>query len=166
MYIQGPNSIQCLSYPVQRRDQNTPLKDVQISHNEAWKKDHWRSIECAYRRSPYFEYYEDRLGEVFMPDISSAVEFNIGLLKLILQLLQSDLTFELSESYQSSENFDADYRNSFNAKQNTHPFWFEPQSYTQVFRTFEPNLSILDLLFNEGPQSMGYLRSCYKEISR
>jgi len=161
-HIYSPNGKQTLVVPLKDRSERNVTKDIRISYNDPWQKLHWRSFEAAYRRSPYFEYYEDDLKNFyfekkfeFLIDLNSALmEFINISLKLTIKP-QSTVSFE-----QVNKDF-TDYRTIISPKEelNTDPS-FKVKEYTQVFDTkhgFISNLSIIDLLFNHGPRGMEYL---------
>lgn len=154
-YILSPNGVQKLIVPIEHNGERV-IKDLKISYAKDWQKEHFKSLEAAYRRSPYFEFYEDNLCSVFNKKHKYLIDLNINILEQLLILLQIENTFSLSKSYvESKEN---DFRAKYNAKKINN----ELPQYTQVFSEkmeFQPDLSILDLIFNEGPQSIIYLRN-------
>lgn len=157
--IYGANGPIKLSVPVVRKSGEKQLmKDIGIRNVEAWQHDHWQSIVSAYNRSPFFEYYADTLAPFFEKEWSSLMALNEASLEWALEHLQVPIKLELTTSYSTSE---LDYRGNFSGKQApTNPAIVNNQ-YLQVFSEkhgFRPNLSILDLLFNEGPNSAAYLQ--------
>lgn len=150
--ILGPNGIHRLSIPVQKTGQRTPLKNCRISYKENWQKDHWKSLEAAYRRSPYFEYYEDRFKSFYTEPVPRLVDFNLGLFDVINDALGLAISYQLSDRFiEPGTTESVDYRNhDFSSDNVTSP----GDSYIQVFgdrHPFTPNLSVLDALFNLGP---------------
>jgi len=129
------------------------MKDVKISYAEDWQKDHWKSLEASYRRSPYFEYYEHLFFPFYKEKKETLLEFNLELHDTILKILSLELPYSQSEKYSDYEN---DFRgHSFELKTE------EIKQYTQVFndrQEFAPNLSILDAIFNLGPQTTMLLK--------
>ena len=156
-YIYGPNGKQMLTIPVLHSKNKKKIRDneIQISWSENWQKQHWKSIESAYRSSPFFEFYEDELYAVFFKREEKLIEYNLSLIQCICNFL--DFPFEIKsefEFFELSPNelllIDAKSDNQRNT------------IYCQVFDNkhgFHPNLSILDLIFNMGPQSLTYLQS-------
>jgi hypothetical protein len=133
-----------------------PISDVQIAYQENWQIKHWRSIESAYRKSSYFEFYESFLFPLFCQREKSLFEWNSKLLNSILRHLKINHSYSLTESYNATPDV-YDYRNKITPASNP---GFELPKYFQVFSLkygFIPNLSILDLLFNIGNQSAAYL---------
>lgn len=136
---------------------HTRTNNVGISYAERWNVNHWRAIVSAYSASPYFLYYKDPLESILMHHYDRLIDLNDALLKLILKSLKITTLYTYSTDYLRSINCDTDYRNVFSPKKDL-PITFPP--YSQVFETkmpFAPNLSILDLLFNLGPDAKRYL---------
>jgi hypothetical protein len=166
MNILSPNGLLKLSIPIRKAKENTPLLYRKISYDWSWRKDHWRSLESAYRSSPFFEYYEDRLAPFFKEETGSLLELNLGILEVLRDALKIDLKWSLSDGFHGSDRYEADFRADFNARRQISPAWFRPVPYQQVFgEAFVPDLSILDLLFNCGPESVRILRESYQEPS-
>ena len=154
--IYGANGKLNLTIPIQhtKRDGHQKDSSVKIMWEENWQMLHWKSLTSAYRSSPYFEFYEDELKEVFFRQPKKLMDYNIDLLKCILSLLEIDLNYSFKESYSSLSSLEESLINA--KKQST----ISQPVYQQVFATkhgFIPHLSILDLLFNLGPQSIDYL---------
>ncbi|MGV4460151.1 WbqC family protein [Ornithobacterium rhinotracheale] len=154
-HILSPNGLQKLVVPIAHTGKRA-MKDLQISYAQDWQKEHLRSFEAAYRRSPYFEYYEDDLMPTFEKKHKFLLDLNLEILEQLLNLLQIENKFSLSESYIESPA--EDFRQAYDAK---NPVEDLPE-YTQVFSEklqFIPDLSVVDLLFNEGPKSIVYLKN-------
>ncbi|HNQ61209.1 MAG TPA: WbqC family protein [Bacteroidia bacterium] len=132
------------------------IEDIEMITEERWKIIHWRSIISSYRRSPFFEYYEDELKELFYSNESNLFKFNINCLELIFRILKRPLRYKLTDQYKKDISF-TDLRDSFNPKKKA------PSSlskYHQVFENehgFIEDLSILDVICNLGPDSISYL---------
>lgn len=162
-YVLGPNGPQRLSVPLAKgKHQRSAMKDIEISYHEDWQKDHWHTLEACYRRSPYFEYYEDQFAPFWEGQIYSLWEFNERLLRLVLELCEIELDTEYSEQYEGDPSPDTlDARSLFRHNQPV-PLGYRPPVYQQVFHDrhpFESNLSIIDLLFNKGPETKSILSS-------
>ncbi|MEO6979155.1 MAG: WbqC family protein, partial [Mucilaginibacter sp.] len=114
-------------------------------------------LQACYRRSAYFEYYEDELAPFYEKRFDYLFDYNERLLQFVLKAMKMKIDFKYTESYEPSYPELADYRESINPKQETA---FNQKPYFQVFddrKGFIKNLSIVDLLFNQGPHSINYL---------
>ena len=159
MYIYSPNGIQLLNVPIKHSiDKHQKYKDVRIENDFGWQKNHFKSLEAAYRTSPFFEYFEDD----FRPLFEKKQEFILDLNLQIFELINSSLGIKIeaqktTEFFHDSLNYD-DFRSLVNGKKDV----TQIEEYTQVFNEkhgFINNLSILDLLFNEGRYAVDYLRN-------
>ena len=149
--IAGPNGVQKLSVPTIKATR-TCLRDVAINYAEPWQKLHWRSLEAAYNRSPFFEFYKDELQVIFFTKYHHLAELGLALVHWCANKLQVSTTFEVSNAYVELDEKELDYR--MEIPEHT------PVEYYQVFtdkHRFIPNLSILDALFNCGPEAPSYL---------
>ena len=159
-YIYGANGKLSLNIPVIHSQNNRQkYRDVQIQNSEKWQRNHWKSLESAYRTSPYFEFYEYELKPLFETPANNLYDFNLLCIKTICGCLQIDLKVHKSESYVKDADSKIDYRFLVNAKQEKNISF---NNYIQVFANkhgFISNLSILDLLFNEGPNSINYMEA-------
>lgn len=158
--ILSPNGLQKLIVPI-KHSGNRAMKDLKISYAHDWQKEHLRSLEAAYRRSPYFEYYEDDISSIFEQKFEQLTDLNLFILEQLLRILQIDKNVEVSHTYISAE------KNNFKNKYNSKKLKINMPKYLQVFHEkmdFQPDLSFLDLLFNEGPQSIIYLNNFTNNI--
>jgi len=133
------------------------FKDVKIANETNWQLQHWKSLQSAYRTSPFFEFYEDELQPLFTKKEIFLLDFNFKCIDVIFDCLQLDAIVTKTESYQKTIEDKTDLRHLVNTK---HEQKFS--NYIQVFNnkhSFINNLSILDLLFNEGTNALNYLQS-------
>lgn len=159
MYIYSPNGQQLLNIPVKHNtDKGRQMfKDVKIEEAFDWQKQHFKSLEAAYRSSPFFEYFEDDIRPLFEKKHTFMLDLNFEALEIVTSCLGMDLNYDKSTEFFREPNDKTDYRYLVNGKKDTSEF----ESYTQVFgdkHGYINNLSILDLLFNEGRYAMDYLK--------
>lgn len=159
-HIYGANGKLSLNIPVHHTHKNRQLyRDVKISNDSKWQSLHWKSLQSAYRTSPFFEYYEDEIAPLFHPKENFLMDFNFKCFEIILDCLQLDINFDKTNSFEKEPQGVTDFRYLVNARKEPQ---FNFDIYTQVFsgkHGFIGNLSILDLLFNEGPNSLSYLEA-------
>ncbi|MFC7523354.1 WbqC family protein [Parapedobacter sp. GCM10030251] len=148
-----------LIVPVQRGHKgHTKMKDVKISYEWDWQRLHWMSLQTAYRSSAYFEYYEDDFLPFYRQRYDWLVDYNVAQLELLLRLLKIARTVGYTESYRQDYPPHLDFRSSIHPKRDSPVASHKP--YYQVFENkcgFLANLSVVDLLFNHGPQSKEFL---------
>ncbi|MCF8346304.1 MAG: WbqC family protein [Bacteroidales bacterium] len=166
--ILGANGPIDLVVPVvKNHGKKTPMKDLRIAYDTMWQKDHWRSIVSAYASSPFFEFMEDVFSEFFHKRETFLVDLNLGLMHAALDQLQEKIRIEKSTSFSCSAP-GTDTLEAIHPKRafrlTTHNF--QPAVYHQVFSEkhgFVPDLTILDLLFNEGPNANAILRESIRK---
>ncbi len=162
-YILSANGPLSLNIPVDRTfGCSLPIRDVRIDYSREWQKLHWRAIVSAYRSSPYFEHYCCLLEPFYTKKELFLFDYNCELLETICGVIDSRIKTGLTECFQRHYNLN-DYRYSIHPKRES-PLNFnnEKGRYFQVFAHkfgFIQNLSIIDLLFNEGPLTAGYIQS-------
>lgn len=151
-----------LNIPIQHvgKNQGRQLyKNVALENQYKWQRQHWRSIQTAYRTSPYFEFYEDEIAPLFTKTYAHLLDYNLKTIEIICDCLELEKptlktsTFELNPSESRDMRFLVDAKRKVDI---VHP------EYTQVFgdrHGFIQNVSILDLLFNEGPNALTYLKN-------
>ncbi len=156
--IYSPQGSLALVVPVVKGSKvHTKVKDVRISYDFDWQRLHWMSLQTSYRRSAYFEYYEDDFAPFYNKQWKFLFDYNYELFTLITRLLKMKSASGFTESYEQHYDDRADYRGTIHPKKGSERN-FKP--YFQVFEEragFIPGLSIVDLLFNQGPQSGSYL---------
>ena len=151
--VMTANGVQTLTIPVIKTNGNHTLtKDIEISYKESWQQVHLRCLESAYRKSAYFDYYFPYFEKIYKQKFNTLVELNDFCLKTILKIMKVKKDYSFTTDFEriADEN---DYRISLSKGSNK----IEMKPYYQVFADrhgFIPNLSIVDLLFNEGPNSI------------
>lgn len=156
-YIYGPNGKQLLNIPVKHTSKSSKrkTKDTLVDNTDSWQKQHLKSIQIAYRNSPFFEFYQDDILSIFKKEYTYLLDVNIDTYLFITDAIQINQQFSKTTEYDvSTEN---DYRSLANAKRK-HNYKFD--SYIQMFDDkygYLKNLSILDLLFMEGPNAISFL---------
>jgi len=161
--IAGANGVVNLTIPVRGgREQKRLLKEVSIDHTTDWPTRHWRSITSAYNKAPFFDYYASGVRSLLFSKENFLFSFNINIVSYLVNELDLNVLVEFTERYVHEYEHDHDYRNYFLPKsfqKNTHD---RQPRYSQVFEDrlgFQPNLSVLDLLFCEGPNAKHLLTS-------
>lgn len=160
-YIYGANGKQLLSVPIihTKSTERQKTKDVKIDNSFSWQKIFIKSLESSYRSSPYFEFYEDEIMQVFEKRYTYLLDLNLHAHEIMSACLELENSISFSETYHKEDSTHLDYRFFANAKKQPN---YPLTSYTQVFddkHGFIPNLSILDLLFHEGTNALNYLES-------
>lgn len=177
--IATANGVQALTVPVEnekgemssqrhtltsQRNEKCLLRDIRISDHNQWRRVHWNALQSAYSESPFFDYYVDDIRPFFERKYDFLVDFNEAIRQKICELIDIHPNVEYTSEYilaispQTSDIMD--FRDVIHAKHPQPDATFEPRKYWQVFQHkhgFLPNLSILDLLFCMGPESVFYL---------
>jgi hypothetical protein len=160
-YIYSPNGIQLLNIPVKHsKESHQKTKDIKIETDFDWQKQHFKSLEAAYRSSPFFEFFEDDLRPIFEKKHTFLLDLNFESLAILSKCLRFKIDYTTTIEYfpEIAPNTARDFRALVDGKKDRS--LFEP--YTQVFddkHGFINNLSVLDLLFNEGKYAMDYLKN-------
>lgn len=161
-YIAHSNGMLVLNTPIIKHkksdNRRRKTKDIQTSKDTPWQQHHFKSIESAYRSSPFYDFYIDDLMPLFNEPVESLQEHNLNIFNILCEVLEWEIVINTTTEYQ--QDFDGkDLRSLINAKKEVqHSF----TPYIQVFdesNGFLPNLSALDLLFNLGPNTLSYLRA-------
>ncbi|MBR1631934.1 MAG: WbqC family protein [Paludibacteraceae bacterium] len=164
-FIGAESGRMALNIPVVRTGSKQLVKDVRISYQSNWQHQHWQALKSAYNLTPFFEYYADDLLPYYQRQTEFLIDFNIGLQETVMDLLDIHTEVRRSTDYcpadaaqvSDEEKKTTDLRDHFHAKHEA-PRPMPP--YWQVFQHrngFLPDLSIVDLLFNLGPESSVYL---------
>ena len=155
--IHSPNGKLDLIVPVERgAEVRRPIKDVRISYEFNWQRIHWLSLQTSYRSSAFFEFYEDDFAPFYEKKWEFLVDYNQELLSLISRLLKLDFLFTPTTEYKIAET-EPDFRKALHPKEE---LLFSSTPYYQVFEDrngFIENLSVVDLLFNQGPHARNHI---------
>jgi len=162
----GPLS---LVIPVKKEAPKTPLARIRIDFDTDWQKLHWRSLESAYRSAPFFEFYVDDILDFYQERHTHLFEMNMAIHGIIcgwLSIPQGKISTSYVHPIQAKCQ---DYRDNIHPKKqrNVHDPFFKPAPYPQVFSDkfpFQPNLSILDLIFNEGPNASAIIKQSIPRV--
>lgn len=156
-YIYGANGKLILSIPVIHSQKNRKLlKDVKISYSHDWPTQHWKSFQISYRSSPFFEYYEDKLIDLYKKREKYLFDFNLKSIDIISEMLKINLEYKFTKKYEDNYSDKLDYRKNYKKIDSE----YQINKYTQVFESkhgYIENLSVLDLIFNEGPNANNFL---------
>lgn len=155
-YILGANNIQSLTIPVIKGNSKVVVKDLKIDNSQRWNSEHWRSIKSAYGRAPFFEYFSDYFQAAYASPTEYLLDFNEQLLTICLELLQLKKTCDRTSAFDLElKSGPDDHRGMITPKKDyISREYFSPAAYIQVFgKNFVPNLSVIDLLMNEGPNA-------------
>ncbi|HEY1038292.1 MAG TPA: WbqC family protein [Bacteroidia bacterium] len=145
-----------LSIPLVNEGNKTLITEKKISYAEPWQMKHWRAIESAYNSSPYFEYFEEEIKNLFLKEHEFLFDLNNEALKVVFNILRVDPEIQYTESYSESNDIN-DLRIAISPKEksrNDLPAYYQPFSERNGFVA---NASIIDLLFNEGLGALSYL---------
>jgi len=162
--IATANGIQSLSVPVENpQTDNRLIRDIRISEHGNWRHLHWNALVSAYGMSPFFEYYQDDFAPFYEQKHSFLFDLNEQLRSTICELMDIHPNVNFTTEYKTA--MPNDFREIIRPKHAGIDSSFEPQAYYQVFRdkySFLPNLSVVDLLFNMGPESVFILQGSVK----
>lgn len=156
--IATTNGIQALTVPIERNNSQL-LKDIRISDHGNWRRLHWNALQSAYGESPFFEYYQDDIHPFFEKRWTFLLDFNEEIRARMCELIDIEPHVSYTSAFVADTNI-PDFRSAINPKHPAPDPDFTPKPYYQVYQPkhgFLPNLSILDLLFNLGPESIFYL---------
>ena len=158
MYIYSPNGIQLLNIPVKHSpSKHQKTKDIQLETAFDWQKQHFKSLEAAYRNSPFFEFFEADIQPIFEKKHIFLMDLNLQTMEIISKCIGMKFDPIQTEEY-FSQPIQTDFRSLVNGKKDSSQFEAYPQVFEEKFG-FSNNLSILDLLFNEGRHTLTYLKN-------
>ena len=164
MLIPTTNGPLALTIPT-NHDISLSMKDIRISDHANWRHVHWNALLSAYGESPFFEYYQDDIRPFFEKKYEFLFDFNMETTEKMIELLDIRPKISITEAYIQSKELEEedeikDFRDAIRPKKPLPDAEFAPQRYYQVYEQkhgFQPNMSILDLLFNEGNEAIFYL---------
>lgn len=162
--IYGANGLLSLTIPVKKWKNHEAIENIEVSYDEDWQKLHWRSIESAYRASPFFEFYEEEIKPLIFLSEINLLKRNLLVEKGIKRIIGINSTAQFTANFEPNQ---PDWRSIINPKNKVQMESFPFAKYIQVFEEkhgFISNLSILDLLFNLGPESKTYLKQLNQSI--
>lgn len=159
--IMTANGPLTLTVPVKKANSGLPIGLMEIDNEQEWQKLHWRTIQTAYGKSPFFEFYSDYFRQIIHRRWHRLIDLNREILSFCLKLFQFDIGIEQTKKFVKLTDKDiVDYRSKISAKISGSPNFFAASPYNQVFgNKFVSNLSVIDLLFCEGPGAMEVIRS-------
>jgi hypothetical protein len=153
-YILSSHGPQLLSVPVYLGSvHKTLIKDIRIDYSKRWQQVHLRAMTAGYNASPFFEYYYESIEKIVSENHEYLIDLNMALTEKILQILKINKTISYSSVFEPIENDNNDFRYKLSPKKES---LFPQKPYIQVFDTgkgFVPNLSIVDIIFNMGPDA-------------
>jgi hypothetical protein len=152
--ISSANKVLPLIVPVKKGKSKLKYKDVELDYSSNWQKLHWTSIVSAYNSSPFFFHYRDYFESFFEERHTSLFEMNMSIINVILEILNIEVSISFLSVNKTTDT--TDLTNAIHPKTNFKNLYFNETEYYQVFSEkfgFIKNLSILDLIFNEGPQA-------------
>jgi hypothetical protein len=157
-YILSAHGSQTLSIPVYQGSlHKTPVKDITIDYSKRWQQVHLRAMTAAYNASPYFEFYFEDIEKIISKNHTFLLDLNMELTESILSMLKLVKPISFTSDFEPIRDMDYDFRYTISPKEESH---FVIKEYPQVFRygdKFVHGLSIIDLIFNLGPDSIKYL---------
>ena len=164
MLIPTTNGPLSLTIPT-NHDISLSMKDIRISDHANWRHVHWNALLSAYGESPFFEYYQDDIRPFFEKKYEFLFDFNMETTEKMIELLDIRPKISITEAYIQSKELKEedeikDFRDTIRPKKPLPDAEFAPKRYYQVYgqkHGFLPNMSILDLLFNEGNEAIFYL---------
>ncbi len=157
-YILSSGGTQLLTVPVYKGSfHKIPVKEVRIDYSKKWQQVHLRALNASYKSSPFFIYYFDNIEKIILAEYEFLLDLNMALLKAILNIMKINVSVEYTSEFKPVSNIKNDLRYTINPKKES---GYIQREYIQVFNTdrgFIPGLSIIDLIFNMGPEARNYL---------
>lgn len=162
-YILSANGILPLVVPIRHKLKKMDIDKLEIDYSQKWQKQHIKALESAYNKSPFFEHYYDRFLRILEDKPVRLFELNFELLTICLDILQMNIDIGTTTEYMDTLDKTSilDVRNNIIPKVSfTYRRYYKPEPYFQMFgKGFAANLSVLDLIFSEGPNSMSVIKN-------
>jgi hypothetical protein len=160
-HLLSSQQIEILTVPLQGANKKIKSRDIKIDNNQNWNKKHWRSIQTCYGKSPFFEFFANEFQTIYEKEYNFLWDLNLDLLTICLKITGQKIKITESVSYEKNIS-----GNVMDARSLIHPKkpdnlnrLYKPTAYGQSFgNNFEPNLSVIDLLMNEGPNAKNVIR--------
>ena len=157
-YILSAHGTQVLSIPVYLGSfHKTPIKDIRIDYSKRWKQVHLRAMAASYNSSPYFEFFFENIEKIILKNHDFLLDLNMEITESVFEILKLKNTISYTTNFEPVGEIENDLRYRITPKGESH---FAVKEYFQVFNKgegFVPGLSILDLVFNMGPEAVDYL---------
>jgi hypothetical protein len=157
-YILSSHGLQPLTLPVYSGSiHKTPVKDIRIDYTKRWQHVHLGAITAAYGSSPYFLYYIENIEKIISKKIDFLIDLNMELSEAILKMIKLDTKLTYTTDFVPAGQYDKDFRYKISPKKESH---YTTKEYMKVFdcgKNFRQKLSIIDLIFNTGPEAINYL---------
>lgn len=157
-YILSPGGTQLLTVPVYLGSfHKTAVRDIRIDYSKRWQQVHLGALTSAYGSAPYYLYYFEILEKILMRNCEYLLDLNMSLLETILKIIKLDIKLSYTTEYLPVTDSELDFRYSISPKKESD---YSAKKYLQVFSSgenFVPGMSIIDLVFNMGPESVSYL---------
>ena len=160
-HLLSSQQVEVLTVPLQGANKKIKSKDIRIDDSQKWNKKHWRSIKTCYGKAPFFEFFADEFAAVYSKEYTFLWDLNIDLLTICLEITNQNLKITESDSYEITVSGNVmDARSLINPKKlDFLKDFYQTKPYSQIFgNNFEPNLSVLDLLMNEGSNAKSIIR--------
>jgi len=157
-YILSADGLQLLTIPVYKGSfHKTPVKEIRIDYSKRWQQIHLRALSSSYKSSPYFIYYYEIIEKMIQSNYEFLLDLNMHILKAILKMMKIEILLSYTSDFQPTDISNNDLRYKISPKIKS---YYQPKKYIQVFdygEGFAADLSIMDLVFNMGPEAYKYL---------
>ena len=157
-YILSAHGPQLMTVPVYQGSlHKTPIKEIRIDYSKRWQQVHIRALVASYSSSPYFEFYFENIEKIISGKNDFLLDLNMGLTQSILKMLKMEINLTYTTNYVPVGTAENDFRYKITPKEKSQ---FLSKEYIQVFDNgngFISGLSVLDLIFNKGPEAVDYL---------